>query len=57
MPTDAAVGLAQDIHDLAQRRFLEPEDEIQIELAIEVGVGESVAVKVELGMRLVVGEA
>ena len=37
--------------------FSRPEHEVEVELAVEVGVGEAVGMVVELGMLVVVGEA
>jgi hypothetical protein len=52
-----AVGLLQDLHHLAQRRRLEPEHEVEIEGAVEIGVGEAVGVVVELGVVLLAAQA
>ena len=48
----AAVGLAQDLDDLAERRLLEAEHVVEEELAVEVGVGEAVGLGVELRVVL-----
>ena len=52
-----AVGLAQDLDDLPERRLLEAEHVVEEELALEVGLGEAVGLGVELGVVLVAGEA
>jgi hypothetical protein len=51
-----AVGLAQDLDDLAKRRLLEAEHVVEEELAIQVGIGEAVGLGVELRVMLVAGE-
>ncbi len=47
----AAIGVAQDLHDLAQRRGLAAEHVVDEDRLVEVGVGEAVGVRVQLGMR------
>ena len=49
----AGVGLAQDLHDLAQGGLLQAQHVVEVELAVEVGVGEAVALVVELGVVVV----
>ena len=48
----AAVGLLQHLHDLAQRGLLQAQHVVEVELAVEIGVGEAVGAIVELGMLL-----
>ena len=48
----AAIGLAHDLQDLAQRRGLEAEHVVDEDRPVEVGFGEAVGRGVELGMAL-----
>ena len=48
----AGIGLAQDLDDHAQGGLLQAQHVIEVELAVEVGVGEAVGAVVELGMRI-----
>ncbi len=51
-----AVGLAQDLEDLPERRLLQAEDVVEEELALQIGVGKAVGLGVELRMMLVARE-
>ncbi len=48
-PIDAAVGVAQPREDLAQRQLLRAFDRVGRERPIEVGFGEAVERRIELG--------
>ena len=45
----AAVGAAQDLQDLAERRGLQPQHEVEEDRPVEVGLGEAVGRRVEFG--------
>ena len=47
----ATIGVAQDLHDLAQGRGLAAEHVVDEDRLVEVGVGEAVGKRVQLGMR------
>ncbi len=46
----AAIGLAQHMDDLAQRRALVAEDVVDMDRAVHVGLGEAEGARVEVGM-------
>ena len=48
----AAIGLAHDLHDLAQRRRLVAEQVVDEDRPVHVGVGEAVGRGIELGVAL-----
>ena len=47
----AAIGVAQDLHDLAQRCGFPPQHVVDEDRLVQVGIGEAVGSVVQLGMR------